>query len=210
MQAELQKIGDTVFLNPYVMAVLKVSVILYASQLAPRLPTNMSGIFDNTFVKIGAVFLIIIAAERQDYQFALLLAITYVLAINASAGRKLFESFGNFPLDFTEKSSHTLIEPKSSVYPGCEKVTLADLEKAFEGDVTKLQSSVRYAYAELLKKMADTPVKERIMRLARASGLPYNVDLTEENAPLISTILMYYGNVITPTCAQPSDDKLMF
>ena len=206
---DLQIFANNIFGNPYIMAIAKVTVILYASQLAPKLPTDAYRIFDNIFVKIAAVFMIIVSAERQDYQMALVIAIAYVFSLNAISGRKLMETFADFPFE-GKAGTQKLIEPKSILYPGCEKTTVADLELAFAGDVGRLQSTVRYAYGELLKKMADTPVKDRIMRLARASGLPMNVQLNEENAPLISTILMYYGNVITPTCAPPSDDKLQF
>ena len=32
--------------------------------------------------------------------------------------------------------------------------------------------------------------KDNLLRIARAAGLPYNVDLSDENAPLIATILL--------------------
>ena len=45
--------------------------------------------------------------------------------------------------------------------------------------------------------------KENLIKIARAVGLPYNVELNDNNAPLIATILLNYGYKISEDCQVP-------
>lgn len=178
--------------NPYVMAVLKITLALYAAQLAPRLPSSVSLLFQNTFVKLLALFLIVYFAEH-DFQLAILLAVVFVFGSNLLSGRGLFESFANFDASMKGDGKFTLIEPKSVIYPGCQNITLQDLITAFDGDHIKLQDTVNYSYRQLLSKVTSKDGKENLMKLAYACGLNYNRRFTDEDAPYIATILMYNG-----------------
>ena len=71
---------NTVLGNPYIMAVLKLSLALYAAQMAPRLPSVASDLLKNTFVKMFALFLIIYLSQR-DFQLAVIIAVVYVLCV---------------------------------------------------------------------------------------------------------------------------------
>jgi hypothetical protein len=188
--------------NPYAMTAIKIILTLYAAQLAPRLPHQISSLFTHTFVKILALFVIAYLSDL-DFQLAILLAIVFVLGTNILAGRGVFESYANYSKDYTPDEKHKLIEPKLHVYPGCLNVKLEDLLKAFEGDNIKLQKTVVYAYQELVNKVQKSPAKEQLISIAHAAGLPYNVEVNDENAPFIATLLMYVGFKFPPGCIPP-------
>lgn len=189
--------------NPYLMTVLKVTLVLYAAQIAPQLPSHASKALNNSFVKIILIALIAYLAER-DFQLAIILAVVFVLGMNLLAGRGLIESFSEFSNEYTPYGNFKLVEPKNHIYPGCLNVTMADLIKAFDGDHLKLHTTVQYAYQELLAQSATKDAKETLMKMAYAVGLPYNVNTDrEENAPYIATLLMYAGFHIGGDCAPP-------
>lgn len=197
-----KQIFEPMFQNPWVMAIVKITILMYASQVAPKLPTFVEGLLKNTFVKIIALALIIFAAQA-DLQLAVLLAIAYVLTVNVMSGRKILESFSDYSTDYVSYGDQKLVEPKSILYPGCENVKLADLVAAFDGKKEELTKNVMYTYKELLEKYKDTETAAKIKRLARAAGLPNNIELNDANAPHVATLLMYYGFQINDTCKPP-------
>lgn len=186
--------------NPYLMALIKVSLVLYAARIAPKLPAAFDQLFDNVIFKIVAVAAIAYIAEK-DFQLAIMLAVVYVLSINYASGRGLLESFADFVRE-KATSGQTLIEPQTMLYPGCQNITLADLEAAFDGDKEKLAQTARYSFVELLKK-AKGETKDVIMNIANAAGLPANRAFTEEDAPYIATLLIYAGFNISDSCRPP-------
>lgn len=78
--------------NPYVMAILKITLVLYASQIAPRVSPKITSIFQYTIVKILCIALIAYIAE-VDFQLAIILAVVFVLSINLLSGRGPLESY---------------------------------------------------------------------------------------------------------------------
>lgn len=219
IQTAVQDKLNTLLQNPYLMAVLKVGLILYASRIAPKMPSYVQNTFENTFVKIIAIALLAYISE-VDFQLAILLAIVLVLGTNLLGGRGIFESYNNiefnsvgqYQSDMTKYTNllgkpaqigkFKLMESLSDNYPGCNKVTLKDLLVLFNGDAPKLQKTVQYAFSELNSILAGKD-KENLLRVARAAGLPYNVELSDENAPLIATILLNYGYKVSDTCQAP-------
>ncbi len=200
----IDSIIKPVLSNPYLMTVLKLTLTMYAAQLAPRLPDYISVWFQNTIVKILAIFLIVYLADK-DFQLAILLAIIFVFGSNFLAGRKFFESFAPFDPTAKGDGKHTLIEPKTVLYPGCQDITLDDLLKAFDNDNLKLQNAVNYSYRELIAQSTGKSAKGNLMRIAHAIGLEYNKDiLKEENAPYIATLLMYNGFTFGDQCVPPN------
>lgn len=189
--------------NPYIMAVLKISLALYGAQIAPKSPKYIEDLFKNTFVKILLIFLIIYLSER-DFQLAILLAVIYVLGMNIASGRGVFESFSNYSSEY-KGSGAKMLEPKTMLYPGCSDVTMDDLYKMFEGNQTKMQNSVQYSFQELLLKSKTKDSKELVMKLAYAAGLPYNLSFDKpETAPYIATLLVNYGFEINDKCHPPN------
>jgi hypothetical protein len=217
IQESVQRNLTTVLQNPYVMAVLKIGLVLYASRIAPTPPTFIQNTFENTFVKIILIALLAYIAE-VDFQLAILLAIVFVLGSNLLSGRGVFESYGNISAgeyhsdiskynDLLGKPAQVgkfkLQESLSDNYPGCNKVTLQDLIALFDGDAVKLQKTVQYAFHDLNSVLPVGKAKDNLIRIARAAGLPYNVELTDANAPLIATILLNYGYKVSNDCQAP-------
>ncbi len=211
-----------VFSNIYVLTAVKLALILYASSIAPNPPEFVKNAFKNTFVKIILLACIAYLAS-VDFQVSLILAIIFVLGTNIVAGRGIFESYQNMILgDGTQGQFHkdpsmyktllghpaplndkTIIESKTDIFIGCENLKMDDIMKIFDGDVAKMQDSVRYSFHELLKDMQDSDAKDKFMKTVKAVGLPYNVELNDENAPLIGTILLQYGYKVSDTCRPP-------
>lgn len=208
--------------NPYFMAILKISLVLYAAQIAPKLPTTVSNIFQNTFVKILFVALMFLLADI-DFQLAIIIAIVYVLSINGLSGRGFLESYGDVynmesQGEYQRDSSKLndllgkpnpppfghLIESNSDNFIGCNNVTMNDLLSVFDGDHTKLQNTVMYSYKALMEQLPEKSAsKDKLVSMARAVGLPYNVEFNDANAPLISTFLLNVGYSISDTCQAP-------
>lgn len=189
--------------NPYVMAILKVTIALYAAQLGPKLPSSVTTLLSNSFVKVLGIALIVYLSEK-DLQLALMLAVLYVISMNVLSGRGFFESFADYSNDYKPSGNFKLLEPKTAIYPGCQNVTLNDLLQAFDGDHIKLQTAVQYSYTELLTQAKDKNTKETLMKMAYATGLPHNIEFNDENAGYIATLLMYNGFHIGNTCLPPN------
>lgn len=192
---------DEILKNPYVMATLKIAIVMYASILAPKIPQSAQAWLGNTYVKIAILAAILYIAER-DFQLALILSVAFIVTVNMLSGRAALESFA---AEYTKYKGDTsrLLEPKAVIYPGCQTMKLKDLLDAFGNDKLKLQESVRYAFHELLKVDKSKTEKERLEKAARYAGLPYNVELSDETAPFIATILLQYGFKLSKTCQAP-------
>ena len=201
---QIDNVIKPVFRNPYIMAILKIAIALYAAQIAPKLPMNITQYFDNTYFKL--FFIILISyVSGYDLQLAVMLSIVFVISINLLSGRQFLESFSDFTTNFTPSGNQTLLEPKNVIYPGCLNVSLQDIYSAFDNDKIKLQTTVQHAYKLLLENAKTKDSKQLAIQIAYATGLPYNIDVTrEENAPYIATLLMYFGFKITDTCTAPN------
>jgi hypothetical protein len=195
--------ANTILANPYVMAVVKLTLTIYAVKIAPRLPAPAENFLENTFVKILLLTLMVYLSEK-DFQLAILIGVIYVISLNMISGRGPLESFANYSSEYTSATTSKLIEPKTHIYPGCLNMTIADLEKAFDGDRNKLAAAVNLAYKDLLAQAKNKSAKEKFMQMAYATGLPYNVKLDDENAPYIATILLYRGFDLGGTCTAPN------
>ena len=212
-----------VLANPYVMATVKLSLVLYASHIAPYPPKFVKKFFKNTIVKIILIALMIYLSS-MDFQVAIILAIIFVLGTNMLARRGVFESFQTLSGKASEApfypdvhkyktllgadapvNDKTIIESKTDIFPGCENLKLDDIMKVFDGDVDKMQKSLKYSYRELIKSMTDETAKSKFIKTAKAAGVPYNVSLNDENAPLIGTILLHHGYIVSESCRAPHD-----
>lgn len=207
---------EEILSNEYFTTLAKIILILYASQIAPTAPSYIINLFKNTYVKIALIFLMIFMMNN-DFQFSLLFAIIFVLGVNAISGRSLFESYTNIDMDairdnqesyskdYKKFGNFTLIDPKNEIYPGCLDIKLKDLLIVFDNDHYKLHNAVQNSFKELLsdpsyKNMKD---KERLEQIALAAGLPYNLEINDENAPWIATLLINRGFIINKSCHPP-------
>ena len=199
----------TLLSNPYFSTTTKILLLIYASQIVPTAPSFMIDLFRNAFVKIGLIALLMYLT-LYDFQYSLIFAIILVLGMNAVSGRSLFESYVNidnvadFSKTFTPSGKFTLLEPNNHIFPGCANITQAELLRIFDNDNYKLHKSAQHAFYELLKDSSvDAQSKDRLLSMARKAGLPYNIEINDENAPHIATLLVNYNFIITDTCRPP-------
>ena len=78
--------------SPIASNLLKLILLLYAGVAAPKLPDYMAELFENVFFRIAFLFLIMWTGNK-DPAFALLVAVGFVISMNALSGRKLLEAF---------------------------------------------------------------------------------------------------------------------
>jgi small basic protein len=197
--------------NPYIMAILKIALTLFASVIAPRPPQMLQNVFKNTFVKIALISLIVYISEK-DLQLALLISIIFVLGNNILSGRNILESFQSFTgkefADFSKDAKIVnkmkLLESKTDIYPGCENITMNDLQKIFDGDTTKFSRAVNQSFKELVSKIKDKNSRNKIMAIGRYVGLPANLNFDyPETAPYLATLLVNYGYNLNEKCQPP-------
>ena len=211
--------------NPYIMAILKIALILYASQIAPTLPSNAQATLHSTFFKIIAITLVAYIAE-VDFQLAIILSIIFVLSINYLSGRGFFESYSNledygpYYADQTKyqtllgKSATvgtaTLLDGNSDNYSGCDNIKMADLLAVFDNDALKMQKTIQYAFNSLVQQLPkDSDAMTNLITIAKAIGLPGNVKFSDSTAPLVASILIQYGFKINNTCQAPYGDGMI-
>lgn len=199
---------DQILSNPYITSVAKLILILYASQIAPRAPAYFTDVFKNVYAKIALIALMLYLTLK-DFQFTLIFAIILVLGMNVASGRTFLEAYSNvdntaeYSKIYTSKNNFTLLDPSNEIYPGCSNIKYNDLLKMFDNDHYKLHKSAQYAYFQLLNTYKDSDDKERLLKIARKAGLPYNMELNDENAPWIATILIYNNFLVSDTCRPP-------
>lgn len=202
---------DKVLAEPYLMAFLKIFLILYASTIAPRHSGQPDSIFDNVFVKMILIALALYLAER-DLQLSIIIALILVLHSSFVCGRGLPETFAPLQGDLglpehwkPEQSPKTLIEPKTHVYPGCLDITKQDLLDLFSGDEISLQQHIFHSYKQVILAFQNREKdSERVLEVSsRFVGLPYNLQVTDETAPYIATLLMYTGIKVSDKCIVP-------
>lgn len=204
-QAVVESTLNTTLDNPYIMAILKVTLVLYAVMIAPKPPGYLEELFKNTYFKIFAIALMIYLGEK-DLQLAILIAVVYVIGMNMMAGRTALESFSPFSAEYQKHGNSVLIEPKTAIYPGCQNITMEDLIKAFDGDQERMISAAQNSFRELLKISKSKDAKESLTKTAYAAGLPYNMSFDKpETAPYIATLLVNYGFQINQTCTPPNN-----
>jgi hypothetical protein len=183
--------------NNYATGALKLAGIIYAAMFAPQLPSGAKAVVNNSMFKLVAIGLIAYLAPK-DFQLALVLTIALVASLNFNL-KEMFSNFEKKPIDTSK-----LLEPKTAVYPGCHDIKMKDLLDAFSGDNMKLQDAVKYVFYDLMsRESATSEADKRLLKYARIAGLPYNVELIDENAPLIATMLLQYGYKFSDSCKVP-------
>jgi hypothetical protein len=216
ISSKLEQTIVPVIKNPYVMGILKIVLVLYAAKIAPNPPGLASKLFENTFFKIAAVFVIAFLAEF-DFQLSLLLAIVFVLGTNLLSGRNMLESFINgapFTTDRTKMTnifgkpavfnSQQLLESKTDNYPGCNNVSADDLLALFGGDSLKMQKNIHYAIKDLMDALPNGDAKAKLVAVAKLVGVADNVVVVnDDTAPFIATMLLQYGFIVSDTCKIP-------
>jgi hypothetical protein len=196
---QLERYIQRIIQHKYFSIVMVMLSVSYGALIGPSPSKFMITVFSNIFFKI-IFFTFVALGARFDLSTSLGLAAAYVLIVNLAAGRPLLESYSNFNKEYKNDSGLTLLDPRVAIEYGCMDMTLKDLEDSFDNDKVKLQTTLKFAYKELLRQLTDKTSKERLMRLAYAVGLPYNVVANDENAPYIATILIQWGYDFNSKC----------
>lgn len=185
---------DSVMSYKYISIIVNLIIVLYAAQMGPTLPGYLQSVLKHTIGKVLFITLIIFVSTK-DIATSLLMSIVFVLAINAVSGRPLLESMVNVKEAYVKdpESKARLIEPKTMINFGCLDIKADALLAVFEGNASDMQKTVRSSFQELMAASKDKPSKERLMAMARRVGLPYNMELNDQTAPYIATILTMWG-----------------
>ena len=192
--------------NVYFQTSIKLLLILYASTVAPRLPQQATSFLQSTIIRIIFLTAITYFALQSNLQISLLLACAFVIGANILSGRSLLESYADIKDSFNgKKNPQSLIEPTFFIYPGCLNMKIADLLELFGNDSHKLQETIHYVFKRLNQE-PNKSADKTLIQYAHAAGLPHNVAFTDDNAPLIATMLMNYGYKLSDTCHAPNNE----
>ena len=154
-------------------------------------------------VRIVVLMLILMLFASGLTGQALLLLIVYCLEVS----RSNIEGFAPYSKDYKVTNMQTLVEPTNEIYPGCLKITAQDLLNEFSGDKLALQNTVLSGYSQLVKSIPkSSSSRETLDTISRAVGLPYSVDLSDDIAPLIATLLIVQGFKLSESCQSPTND----
>merc|ERR1712196_384163 len=86
----------TIVDNEFISATLSLFLILYASQIAPKLPNNVIKMFDNILVKL-ALFFIVVYVSNKNASLALTVSIavmaTIIIINNKNCVENISEQF---------------------------------------------------------------------------------------------------------------------
>ena len=193
---QITRTVDKTLENPWIMAFVKVFLILYASKLAPTSKV-VDIVLSNTYIKLALIVLMIYIGNK-DIQMSLLLAFILVFGITTFGNpTEKFEDLGKFVKPILPYPT----EPHTMFIPGCENITMDDLILAFDNDKLALQKTLEKSFGEILIQIKDKPAKEKLMAMAYQVGLPYNVHWDDPlTPPLVATLLVNYGMILNDKC----------
>ena len=88
----ISNILDYAFTNPYSKTILSLLLVLYGGLAAPKLPKKIIMLFDNNIFKIIYLSLIVYLGHK-DPKFAIMIAIAFIVSMDALSKYKMFENF---------------------------------------------------------------------------------------------------------------------
>lgn len=77
---------------------LRLSLILYASLAAPALPPALMDLFDKPLFRV-LVLMLVVWIGGVDPSTSLMVAVGFVVSMNALAGRRMLEAFGGYDVE---------------------------------------------------------------------------------------------------------------
>lgn len=116
--------------KPAVAGLLKIFLILYASMIAPELPSSVTWLLDNIVTRVLVLFLIALTANK-DPGLSIVLALAFVMTINFLKGKGLLEMFR--------------IDQNTNIHTDCFDVKMQDILNVFGGDEQKMHMAMRNA-----------------------------------------------------------------
>lgn len=149
------------------------------------------------------VIVVILASAMMDANISMLLLIIYAL----ETSKLSIEQFAPYSKEYEATNPQRLVEPTNQIYPGCLGITAQALIDEFAGDKKALQDTVLHGYKQLLKSIPETSSsRETLDAMAKAVGLPFSVELSDETAPLVATMLIVQGFKLSDSCRPPKED----
>ncbi len=88
MNSSLNKMVGNIKNSEYAFVALAVVLIVFAAYIAPRLPGNIIGLFDNTIIKV-LLFLIIAFTAKQNPTIGIILLVCLMVLIQTASQRKI-------------------------------------------------------------------------------------------------------------------------
>ena len=135
----LQRTLEQYLSNPYILAITKLFIILYSCLVAPTLPVEILGIFDNVLVKILVLTLIFYSASIEP-MMAVLLGVGLFVTLQTLNNVKLL-NLVNDQIEGLENEENTEETPANEVpqEEGCyPAVTITEEDnnelKSYEGE----------------------------------------------------------------------------
>jgi hypothetical protein len=86
-----QKFFNDLYFNPTVTVVLSLALILYIAVAAPKVPSNVTKVLDNVYLKVALILFIGYVASK-DASLALILAIALLVTLQTANRQKLSNS----------------------------------------------------------------------------------------------------------------------
>lgn len=83
------------FENKYFFAILSILTALYGAQIRPTLPKIIMDLFQNPMFRLLILFLILVRGYK-DPQFALIMAVSFILIMDAIRNQLFKETFSNY------------------------------------------------------------------------------------------------------------------
>lgn len=80
------------FNNKYVIGIIVVVTVLYASLIRPDLPDNITKLFNYSIVKI-IMYILIILLMTQNLQVAIIVAVGFYISMNVLSTYNITETF---------------------------------------------------------------------------------------------------------------------
>ena len=165
------------FLDPLnsgpMKGILYLVLVLYGGLAAPSMPKSIAKYYDNIVVRV--LFLaLLVWISGHDPAIALMCAVIFIVTLNVAGHKGAFDRFEGF-----EDPG-----PVTSVYPGCQNMSMFDLLASFNND------------------------KNALINALQEARVPGDLHLSDANAPLLSTYLLSRGFVLkgpgaSNTCRPP-------
>jgi len=135
----LQRTLEQYLSNPYILAITKLFIILYSCLVAPTLPVEILGIFDNVIVKILVLTLIFYSASIEP-MMSILLGVGLFVTLQTLNNVKLL-NLVNDQIEGLENEENTEETPANEVpqKEGCyPAVTISEEDnnelKSYDGE----------------------------------------------------------------------------
>lgn len=182
MLAQLQKMAmDSLKLldNKYVAAMVRVFLILYASLVAPKLPSGLAALFQNAVFKVLVLFLIVYVGMK-DPTVALLVAVGFTVSMVTLNKLETVNSIGGLldsVVDAPQKVANELLDDAQALAQdvgGAVKKVAGPLSPVVSGAEDLLHGAVDMAQ-NVSNSLVDT-VQDTVGMFTRGAPEPAEED----------------------------------